>query len=442
MFLKEVKNMDIKMVTTTRHETFLESDADPSGAADNAGGLTVTDERTGEIYGFGGCFNELGIIALDTLGAKARGAVFDDLFGDGGCKFNYCRLPVGANDFAAGWYSYNDADGDFAMDGFSTARDERWIIPYVKKALEYRPDMLLFASPWSPPEWLKDNKKYNGGRLINDGRHYAAYAKYLVKYLCEYMERGIRIDMLHVQNEPTANQIFPSCLMSYDEMLTFARDFLLVQMRGAGLKTELWLGTINSPDFNEYAFPVFAAKGGAKTFKGIGYQWAGKEAIVPTRAVFPQIKTIQTESECGDGKNTFAYAEYIFSKALHYIRYGARAYTYWNMVLGADPRSTWGWAQNSLITVDGAEGIYTRNPEYYVMKHFSAFIKRGARVLRCADVWSAQAVAFLNPDGETVIAVQNPLNYDVSVTVNVGGRNEPVGLKARSFNTLIISESK
>jgi len=42
----------------------------------------------------------------------------------------------------------------------------------------------LFASPWSPPKWMKTNKKFEGkGFLIGKpgGEYYAAWAQYFVK---------------------------------------------------------------------------------------------------------------------------------------------------------------------------------------------------------------------------------------------------------------------
>ena len=53
---------------------------------------------------------------------------------------------------------------------------------------------------------------------------------------------------------------------------------------------------------------------------------------------------------------------------------------------------------------------YTKKVEYYAIAHFSKFVKPGAvRLESNALSWDdLQTAAFVNPDGTTVIIVQNP----------------------------------
>ena len=152
------------------------------------------------------------------------------------------------------------------------------------------------------------------------------------------------------------------------------------------------------------------------------------------------MEIFQTESECGNGENAWDYAEYIFHLMNHYFKNGATTYTYWNMVL-TEVVSTWGWMQNSLFTVDSKTGEVTRNPEYYVMKHFAKYVKPGARVLGTSGHFNSMAIAFENPDGTIVVVVQNALNQDMPFTFANPERPEQglnVTLKARSFNTFVL----
>ena len=61
-----------------------------------------------------------------------------------------------------------------------------------------------------------------------------------------------------------------------------------------------------------------------------------------------------------------------------FLRAGASVYDYWNVATEAGGFSTWGWSQNSMISVDLKTGDYTVNPDYYVFKHLSHFVQRGA----------------------------------------------------------------
>ena len=53
------------------------------------------------------------------------------------------------------------------------------LIPYIKAAKAIRADLKLFASPWSPPAWMKTSNSYRGGSLKQEPEILKAYANYL-----------------------------------------------------------------------------------------------------------------------------------------------------------------------------------------------------------------------------------------------------------------------
>ena len=57
-----------------------------------------------------------------------------------------------------------------------------------------------------------------------------------------------------------------------------------------------------------------------------------------------------------------------------------------------------GWWQNSLFTITADTHEVRRNPEYYVMRHFSHFVRPGAKVLGTTGHFNSMAIAFRNPD--------------------------------------------
>jgi glucosylceramidase len=147
---------------------------------------------------------------------------------------------------------------------------------------------------------------------------------------------------------------------------------------------------------------------------------------------------MQTENECGDGKNSWAYAHYVFNLLHHYLSNGVNGYMYWNMVLPPGGRSTWGWAQNSLVTVDPVQKTVTYNPEFYVMKHFAQWVKRGSVRLELAGSWAGNAVAFETPEEATVVVLANPFAETVELVVEISESRSQLSLEAQSFNTLIV----
>jgi len=130
-------------------------------AENDSAEIKITSEKLQTIDGFGACFNELGWKALSVLNDGDREKVIKDLFDPKeGLKLNICRMPIGANDFARNYYSLDDSTGDFEMKYFSIERDKEMLIPYIKAAMKYQPDLKIWGSPWTPPAWMKTNNHY------------------------------------------------------------------------------------------------------------------------------------------------------------------------------------------------------------------------------------------------------------------------------------------
>ena len=449
------RNAEPIWVATTREQAMQEQPLALS-TLESSPDLECTGGKLQTLRGFGGCFNELGWLPLQELGEEKRDRVIRELFSPDELNLTFNRTPVGANDFAASWYSYDETDGDYDLEHFSVDHDEQTLIPYIRQARKYQPDMGLFASPWSPPTWMKRPKVYNFGRIEMSERNLSAYARYLLRYVREYDRRGIHIDQLHVQNEVFADQKFPSCLWSSEDMRIFIRDYLGPLFAKEAPDTAIFLGTLNGPEdmkfgpegmilenYNRYVDNILFDEDCRRYIAGIGYQWAGQHDIERTHQSWPEIELEQTESECGMGGNTWEYAEYVFSLVNRYLRAGATCYTYWNMVLGQGI-STWGWRQNSLFTVDTSTGQVRRNPEYYVMRHYSHYVRPGARLLDTRGHFSSMATAFENPDGSVVVVVQNaldramPFSFSGPGEDNEGSQGFKATLEPRSFNTFVL----
>lgn len=52
------------------------------------------------MFGWGCCISEICAKAILLLDEEKQKVIFDELFSEEGCGFNYCRLSIGANDFA------------------------------------------------------------------------------------------------------------------------------------------------------------------------------------------------------------------------------------------------------------------------------------------------------------------------------------------------------
>lgn len=412
--------------------------------------LQITDEENRLFEGFGSCFNELGFKALLNLEESDREKLLDQLFlPQHDLNFTLCRLPIGASDYALSWYSFDEVDEDFDLEHFSIERDKELLIPYIKAALQRNPNLVLVASPWSPPTWMKTMKAYNFGTLRWEESVLKAYANYFVKFVKAYAEEGIVIQQVHVQNEVVADQKFPSCRWTGVELRDFIKNYLGPAFEKNEIEAEIWLGTINAPeantemienrteDYDVYAATVLRDSKAYQYTSGVGYQWAGKNAIQQTVESFPEKRFLQTENECGNGENKWTYAEYVYSLYRLYLVNGVNGYIYWNAVLEPGGMSTWGWKQNSMITVVPESKEVILNPEYYVVKHFSHFIQKGAFRLTTKGMDTGIATAFKNPDGEIIITLCNKMADELLVVVEVQNQCFELVLPPHSFHTLV-----
>ena len=74
-----------------------------------------------------------------------------------------------------------------------------------------------------------------------------------------------------------------------------------------------------------------------------------------------------------------------------------------------------------------------RNPEYYVMRHFSHYVRPGAKVLGTTGHFNSMAIAFRNPDGRTAAVALNP--FDTTERLEADGMD--VAMPPHSLNTLV-----
>lgn len=103
------------------------------------------------MLGFGVALTASSCYELNTMSPEARKAFLQDIFSEKSLNLSVGRLSIGSSDYSAELFSYDDVDGDETLEHFSVVRDERYVIPMVKEALQVNPDLYLFGSPWTRP---------------------------------------------------------------------------------------------------------------------------------------------------------------------------------------------------------------------------------------------------------------------------------------------------
>lgn len=400
------------------------------------------------IDGFGGCFNELGWVALSKASQTDRNQVLSALFGDQGSAFTLGRLPIGASDFALDAYSLDDVPGDYELKSFSIERDKKQLIPYVKAAMQVRPALQNWGSPWSPPAWMKTNNSYSKGSLKWEPATLRSYATYFSRWVDAYRKEGINIYAFTPQNEPNILSPYPSCLWSGPQLREFIADYLGPTLRERKTDVQLWVGFNGDPpnggnNVNDRLVTVLEDPKANLFLTGIGFQYDSGNQIALAHEMYPNKKLMQSEMECFNGANSWGQAQERYNLMKRYFDGGANAYFAWNMVLDETGKGPWNWRQNALITVNSNTGQVTYNGEYYALRHFSQYVKPGAKRVLTTGVWGDK-IAFMNPDGSTVLVLGNSLNQPIEATVAIAGRADGGTFKAmlppQSINTFVVKK--
>jgi len=413
--------------------------------------VTVNDASAQQTWeGFGGAFNEAGWIYMASLSASDRAMVMQLLFGVDGAHFTFGRIPIGASDYSfvdasknkqAGRYTLNETAGDNEMKNFSIERDKKNLIPFVQAALAIRPDLHLWASPWTPPTWMKSPAKFDGGAMKSDDATLQAFALYLAKFVQEYGKLGMKVEAVAPQNEPNFEQGYPSAHWDASTYVKFVRDYMGPTFMSMNVGANIVLGTMSNGDADPGIVSAMTADSKAMGFvKAFGYQWGmqGKNSASKSVSFW------QTEHKCGNypwqgGKgppapNDMAYATESWGLIKAWITQDkVNAYSSWNMVLdpaGDGNDTTRQWYQNALLVVNNGKLVIT--PTYYVFRHLSQFVDSGAKVVATSG---GDAIAFKNPDG-TIVAVVYNSGAAKMFTVAVGSKKMQFDMPSNGWATV------
>ncbi|WP_437716715.1 glycoside hydrolase family 30 beta sandwich domain-containing protein [Sorangium sp. So ce448] len=419
-----------------------------SGNAD----VTVDDAATQQRWdGFGGSFNEMGWNMLSMLSEAERQRAIKLLFDKNeGAGFAYGRIPMGASDYAMDRYSLNEKKDDFTMESFSIARDKEKLIPYIKAALAVRPGLHLWASPWTPPTWMKSNGAFDGGKMKDDANTLKAHALYFAKFVEAYAAEGMTIEAVHPQNEPTYETRYPSCAWTGQLMAKFIGTHLGPLFEERGIKAQIFLGTMS----NDAADPgiLSAVTGDAtamKYVKGFGLQWNMRGSVNGLRT--RNMPIVQTEHQCGNynwnppgvptfnpntAANDHAYGQESWGLIRDWIKAGVNSYNAWNMVLdpvGKNIDSQRPWPQNALLNVKADTKELVLTPAYYVFRHVSQYVDPGAMRV---NTTGGDALAFKNPDGSIVTVIYNSGSSAKTTTLGVAGKKLQFRVPAGGWATV------
>mmetsp|Transcript_140548 Transcript_140548/g.262184 ORF Transcript_140548/g.262184 Transcript_140548/m.262184 type:complete len:690 (-) Transcript_140548:80-2149(-) len=384
---------------------------DPGPPSVSRGALVVNSSiKFQEMLGFGGAFTEAAAFNWRTLSVEDQKKVIQLYFADpseGGHGYTLGRVPMGSCDFSLGSYSFDNVSGDVNLTHFDTdvTHDEvNGMLPMMRAAQRAARgrghDLKIFASPWSPPPWMKlpvNGEHWSNGSATPvglDARYQRAWAKYFSKFIDAYRRKGVNLWGVTPQNEPEYAAHWDACVYTPKFEAEFVREHLgpVLHYEQPGVKI---IGFDHNKDHVvEWAEVLYGDNDTKKFFDGIGVHWYGglnQEHLQKTHELAPDKFILATEACNCPGvvhrektKTWWSRAEKLAIDILEDIKWWAVGWVDWNLLL--DTKGGPNWAGNNcdanLIAdpkrAKGGDAVIMQ-ASYYYMGHFSRFIPPGSR---------------------------------------------------------------
>lgn len=445
-----------------------------------------------EIEGFGGALTDTVGYLYSKMNETDKKQFLEDHFGKDGQHYRFIRMHMDSCDYSLEEYqAVVDPIADPELTTFSIERDRTYMIPLLKDAMAMTVEPFsVLLSPWSPPKQWKtpparpknDASVYgagfdlsaftpeidyntpsrcHGGSLKKE--YYRSWALYLAKYVQAYLDEGIPVTMMTLQNETIAATNWDSCVWSAKEQKAFLKDHLYPVFKEACLTDTvgLYIWDHNKERVVEFAREMIDDET-AGMIEGIAFHWYSGdhfESLAMARTLFPNKKLMGSEC-CAlhppgktspfaalSGVNGPSIAEVEYEDAAAYghdiigdLNNGMNRWIDWNLCVdknGGPRHVSSGFGAPVCANEDGT---YRKLLTYHYIGHFSRFLLPGAKRIghsRCDD--KAELTAAKNPDGSLAVVLLNRGQADVSCAIRMDGQIIRITLPSKTISTICIA---
>lgn len=373
---------------------------------------------------------------------------------ENGIGYSLARTIIHSCDFSSGSYTYID-EGDTELKTFNIEHDKAFRLPFTKRAIAAAGGTLtMYASPWSPPAFMKTNKNMlQGGKLSLE--FYQPWANYYAKFIKAYEKEGIPIWGLTIQNEPMAVQRWESCIYTAEEERDFLKNYLGPTLEKEGLgdkKIIVW--DHNRDLLFQRANVILNDPEAAKYVWGTGFHWYEDwkdsvpmyDAVKRVQEAYPDKNLIFTEG-CNEKYDIARIenedpklAERYGKSMINDFNNGTVAWTDWNILLDetGGPNHV-GNLCFSPVHGNTKTGELTFTNSYYYIGHFSKFVRPEAkRISSVSSTNNLLTTAFQNKDGSTIIIIMNVSDNDVNYSLTIQSKTAQLNTLAHSIQTIIL----
>lgn len=402
--------------------------------------------------GIGGAITDASAEVFAKLSPQKQQDFLDAYFGkEKGIGYTVIRTNIHSCDFSSGSYTYVE-ENDAALKTFTIEHDRKFKLPLIKRAIEKAGKVTFYASPWSPPAFMKtNNEMLHGGKL--KPAFYQSWANYYTKFIKAYETEGIPVWGISIQNEPMATQRWESCIYTAEEERDFLKNYLGPTMKKEGLANKKIIVWDHNRDLMVHrANIIFDDPEAAKYAWGMGFHWyetwsGGQpmfENVSVVNKTYPTKNLLFTEGCAESFKQEkyqyWANGERYGRSMINDFNNGTVGWTDWNILLdetgGPNHVGNFCFAPVHANT-KSSELIYT--PSYYYIGHFSKFIQPGAKKISSAASRSQLlTTSFLNPDGKMVTVVMNQSDKKITYNLCIGKNAAVVDILPHAIQTLVL----
>ena len=459
------------------------------------------DQKFQEYVGFGASFTESSAWNLATIPKELRNDVLNRLFNPTeGAGFTLMRTHINSSDYSNGHYTYVNT-GDEELTSFSIHEDLKGftgeendqvrgveliepkydLIPMIREASKIpESDFKLIASPWSPPSWMKkgETSEMTNGTLLP--QYYGLWAKYLSKYISAYAEQGIDIWGITPQNEPlhAHDARWDSNGFTAEQGRDFLRDHLGPQLVKDGhvnldnleAGVRILIYDHNKSMMNTYVKPTYNDQEAAKYAWGTAIHWYASselednnwyaEELDTLRKNWPNKGMIHTESsididpddpigqywrESTDYAGTFVPFDTYAHDIITDLNHGVQGYIEWCMILSNKGQpNPYDNFNSAPVLIDPVTDQVIYTPLYYLLSHFSKFIRPGAHRIKIEsdEIKGLVYTAAQNIDGSIVVIVYNSTTEAHELTVSVKSQTHNIKIAPKAMQTISLQQSE
>ena len=396
------------------------------------------------ILGFGGAFTEASASIYNELDGDKKSEIIQAYFGDSGNQYNMGRTHINSCDFSLGNYVLCEEE-DRKLVGFSIERDKKMLIPFIKEALnEASSPVLIMASPWSPPPWMKTNNQMNhGGKLKEEFQD--TWAEYYCKYIEFYERDGVPIWGISVQNEPEAVQTWDSCIYTGEEERDFIKNFLGPALkRNKYLDKKLVIWDHNRDVMVERSRTVLSDPDAAQYVWGTGFHWYNGDHFDEVQKVhdeFPDKELIFTEGcqEGGPHIGSWDLGERYATSIINDLNRYTVGWIDWNLLLDerGGPNHVGNYCSAPIIVNTKTQELLYQS-SYFYLGHFSRFFSRGDKIVQCQNTTSQLlSLSGINKNDKLTTTIMNKEEDSIPFLYDNGSEKKSYSIPPRSIITII-----